>query len=92
MSDKRYYARAIGRVQGVGFRYFVKSSADVLGLTGWVKNMTDGSVTMEVQGDSELIASLWQNIQAGNGFIKVSELSIEEIAGLAEYSSFDIRH
>ena len=40
----RYFGRATGRVQGVGFRMFVQQHASELGLTGWVRNMEDGSV------------------------------------------------
>ena len=39
-----------GRVQGVGFRWHARHAALALGLTGWVKNEYDGSVTMEIQG------------------------------------------
>lgn len=39
-----------GRVQDVGFRYFSVYKARLLGLAGWVKNLDDGSVEMEVQG------------------------------------------
>ena len=39
-----------GRVQGVGFRYYAVQKANQLGLTGWVKNLYDGSVEMEVEG------------------------------------------
>ena len=39
-----------GRVQGVGFRYRAMNIAQMLGLTGWVKNRWDGKVEMEVQG------------------------------------------
>ena len=44
-----------GRVQGVGFRYYAVQKANQLGLTGWVKNLYDGSVEMEVEGQEELI-------------------------------------
>lgn len=47
-----------GRVQGVGFRYYVVQKANQLGLTGWVKNLYDGSVEMEVEGQEELIDQL----------------------------------
>ena len=46
----RIHARVSGRVQGVGFRYFVKEHAERLNLTGWVKNRPDGDVELEVQG------------------------------------------
>ena len=47
-----------GRVQGVGFRYYAVQKANQLGLTGWVKNLYDGSVEMEVEGQEELIYQL----------------------------------
>ena len=47
-----------GYVQGVGFRYYAKHKAEQLRLTGWVKNLCDGSVEMEVQGMEEGIDML----------------------------------
>ena len=47
-----------GRVQGVGFRYYAVQKANQLGLTGWGKNLYDGSVEMEVEGQEELIDQL----------------------------------
>lgn len=47
-----------GRVQGVGFRYRALYKAKELGLTGWVRNEWDGTVTMEVQGTEEKIERL----------------------------------
>lgn len=47
-----------GRVQGVGFRYYAVQKANQLGLTGWVKNLYDGSVEMEVEGQEKLIDQL----------------------------------
>ena len=44
-----YRAVACGRVQGVGFRYYVLRTANALGLDGWVKNRDDGSVEMVVR-------------------------------------------
>ena len=47
-----------GRVQGVGFRYYAVQKANQLGLTGWVRNLSDGSVEMEVEGQEPLIDQL----------------------------------
>lgn len=47
-----------GRVQGVGFRYYAVQKANQLELTGWVKNLYDGSVEMEVEGQEEVIDQL----------------------------------
>lgn len=76
--DKRYFAIAEGRVQGVGFRYFTQKSAEQLGLTGWVRNMNDGTVQLEAQGAEEKTAQLFAKIKKGNMFIRVDRLEIEE--------------
>ena len=52
-----------GSVQGVGFRYRAQYAAQLLDLTGWVENEDDGSVTLEVQGDPEKFAQLFERIQ-----------------------------
>ena len=51
----RRHIRFTGRVQGVGFRYQAKRAADIAGCTGWVRNESDGSVTMEIQGSRSRI-------------------------------------
>ena len=51
-----------GRVQGVGFRYHSTYKANLLKLTGWVRNCYDGSVEMEVQGDPAAIAALLERL------------------------------
>ena len=58
MSIKRKRIIFSGRVQGVGFRYRAAYAAESLGLTGWVKNEWDETVSMEVQGEEELIDKL----------------------------------
>ncbi len=88
----RYFGRATGRVQGVGFRYFVQQNAEELGVKGWVKNMVDGSVTMELQGTVEQIHEMEQRIRQGNFFVKVKELVLEEREALEEDQSFEIRY
>ena len=51
-----------GRVQGVGFRYTAKRLALSLGLTGWVKNEYNGTVSMEVQGEEAAIYRLMEGL------------------------------
>jgi acylphosphatase len=48
----RFRALVRGRVQGVGFRWFVMQEADALGLSGWVRNLSDGSVEVEAEGEN----------------------------------------
>ena len=88
----RYFGTATGRVQGVGFRIFVQQNALELGITGWVKNMDDGTVTMEVQGTQEAIDRLEAIIREGNYFIKVQSFGLEVRDVIAMERRFDIRY
>lgn len=65
-----------GRVQGVGFRFFCKYQSTMLSLTGYAKNLDDGKVKIEVQGEEISINKFKNAILKGNGFCKV--LSIDE--------------
>ncbi len=88
----RFFGRATGRVQGVGFRYFVQQNAEELGVKGWVKNMPDGSVTMELQGTEEKIHEMEERIRRGNFFVKVRELELEAREPIQEDKPFEIRY
>lgn len=91
MTNKiRQAGRAHGRVQGVGFRFFVQTEAKKRGVTGWVKNMDDGTVTMEIQGTPEQLQSLTDRISKGNGFAKVSQLDLENIEVVSNELKFGI--
>ncbi|MBR4904484.1 MAG: acylphosphatase [Selenomonadaceae bacterium] len=87
----RKAGRAVGRVQGVGFRVFVRNSAKDCGVTGWVKNMNDGSVTMELQGASAVIETLIDKIKTGRGRIKVNEFELSDLPVVEGEKSFAIR-
>ena len=68
-----------GRVQGVGFRWFVKRTANDLGIVGWAKNSDEGSVEMEAQGhaeDMELFISL---VREGPRWAIVEDIAWSEI-------------
>ncbi|MBR4152820.1 MAG: acylphosphatase [Selenomonadaceae bacterium] len=88
----RKAGRAEGRVQGVGFRFFVQSNAKAMGITGWVKNMSDGSVTMELQGEPEIVDRLIAKIQKGNDWIRVTNFELEDMAVVAGENKFAIRY
>ena len=89
----RYFAKASGRVQGVGFRMYVRENASRLGIRGWVMNMSDGTVDMEVQGPSDKVDKLFEIIQEGNYFIKVTEFHIEkQNPVMPPESGFQIRY
>ena len=88
----RYFGLASGRVQGVGFRFFVQQNSQELGLTGWVRNMSDGTVTMEVQGEQASVDELERRLKAGNAFIKVKSLTLEAKDVVPGESGFSIRY
>ena len=88
----RRYACAAGRVQGVGFRMFVRQQAVMNDITGWVMNMSDGTVTMELQGAQRDIDAAFAAIRAGNMFVRVERLDIEPRDPLADDRDFSIRY
>jgi acylphosphatase len=88
----RYFGTATGRVQGVGFRMFVQQNAMELGITGWVKNMSDGTVTMELQGPQAAIDRLEAVIREGNYFIKVQSFGLEVRDVVAMEQRFEIHY
>ena len=78
MKKVRKHFYFYGNVQGVGFRSRARWMASGLGLTGWVKNEWDGSVEMEVQGQTFDIQELLKRIQEQN-WIEVSDMEITDI-------------
>ena len=85
MAEIRKHIQFCGRVQGVGFRYKAKYLAQSLGLTGWVKNEWDGSVTMEIQGRSMMIEKMLENLNRDRyiviDWIDGREIPLEEERG-----------
>ncbi len=80
-----------GRVQGVGFRYFTYSIANKYGLRGWVRNLSDGSVEVMVQGEEARIENLRKYLLRGNMFIKVGKIQ-EKTLEAEGFSGFEIRY
>lgn len=67
-----------GKVQGVGFRYSAAMLANELGLTGWVKNLANGTVEMQVQGSTQLIDKLVEGL-LDNQFIEIDRIDDQKI-------------
>lgn len=76
-TERRRYT-ITGQVQGVGFRYRARYAAQTLGLTGWVQNEDDGSVTLEVQGDPDKFMSLFAMIQKSD-YIQITGIHQKDI-------------
>jgi len=63
-SERRAY-RVVGRVQGVGFRWWTRRTATALGLGGWARNEADGSVVVHASGSSEALDRLEEALGRG---------------------------
>lgn len=79
-----------GRVQGVGFRYFVEKHAQRLGLCGYAKNLGDGTVEVIAAGDAKSIDELAGYLREGPRLAVVSKLHQEQ-APQGAYQSFRVR-
>jgi acylphosphatase len=63
-----------GRVQGVGYRYFVQREADTLGVTGFVRNLPDGSVEVVAEAADGVLDRLEARLRQGPSFARVASL------------------
>lgn len=86
---KRYLVR--GRVQGVGFRWFVEREAHMLGLAGWVRNNHDGGVEVLAQGTREQLSGLHSRLREGPRAARVDSVEVSEASPTAGLSSFRIQ-
>ena len=82
--------RFYGQVQGVGFRYHASMAARSLGLTGWVRNEYDGTVTMEAQGPEPLLTQLVSQLQ-GDRYIDIDGVEMKEIPEREDERGFRVR-
>lgn len=91
MSEKkRKHLTFYGSVQGVGFRYRARHAAGLLGLTGWVRNEFDGSVTMEIQGTEEEIDQVVAMISQGR-YVRIDSMDVKTIPLLEDERDFRSR-
>jgi len=79
-----------GRVQGVGFRYFVMRQAQAERLGGYVRNLPDGRVEFLLQGTADSVARVIEQIRKGPTHARVSELCLNESNDIAAAAEFFI--
>jgi len=77
-----------GRVQGVGFRFFVQRTGTRLGLTGDVCNLPDGTVQIIAEGAPEVLAGFIREVKQGPPAAHVDRLEVHEVAVSGRYKSF----
>lgn len=90
MIDKQHYKIYItGHVQGVGFRWSAAGEAHKLGICGFVKNLSDGSVYIEAEGSTEQLNSFVGWCRKGPGFGFVESVNLETLPPV-NYTDFRI--
>jgi len=80
-----------GRVQGVGFRYFVLRCAEARSLRGYVRNLHDGRVEFLLQGPESTVAEVIERIREGPPASRVDDLSLSQAVELPLEARFSIR-
>ena len=84
----RYIVR--GRVQGVGFRWFDEREAHILGISGWVRNNSDGSVEVLAQGTREQLLGLRSRLRQGPRAARVDDVEEFEAKPVSGLNTFRI--
>lgn len=89
-SHIRIHVTISGKVQGVWFRASAKEQADRLGLTGWVRNLSDGRVEVMAVGSQDDINAFREWLKQGPTLAQVTHFEFEELPW-EEYNNFEVR-
>ena len=80
-----------GRVQGVGFRWFVEREAHILGIAGWVRNRSDGTVEVLAMGTRNQLSGLRSRLREGPRAARVDDVEESEAEAVTGLNSFRIQ-
>jgi acylphosphatase len=86
---RRFQVR--GRVQGVGFRWFVEREAHILQVAGWVRNNPDGTVEVLAQGTRDQLAGLHSRLREGPRAARIDDVEVSDAEPERGLISFQIR-
>jgi acylphosphatase len=75
---KSVYIKVGGKVQNVGFRFYTRKTAVSLGICGFVKNMRDGSVYIEAEGEADAVRAFIHWCKKGPEWARVAEMQVED--------------
>jgi acylphosphatase len=79
-----------GRVQGVGFRWFAESAAARDGLHGWVRNLPDGRVEAQAEGEADAVERFERALRRGPGAARVDEVDVESVMPTGRDTGFSV--
>lgn len=91
MSKTKKHLKITGRVQGVGFRYFTRQNARQLNITGWVKNMADGSVETVISGKEQNVSKMKDRLKKGPPSAKVDHITELDADVDKSYTEFSVK-
>ena len=91
MSRASFHAIVSGLVQGVSYRHFVLRNAQMLGLFGYAKNLDDGSVEVEAEGEEAQLEQLIAKLKVGPCEARVDDVDITWSQDIGKYRRFAIR-
>jgi acylphosphatase len=80
-----------GRVQGVGFRYYVQDHASVEGVHGYVRNLPDGRVEALIEGDEESVVRVERALRRGPSGAQIDDVVVESAVPSGRATGFSIR-
>ncbi len=84
------HLRIEGRVQGVGYRAWVEAMANEIGVVGWARNLSDGTVEAVVEGEAEKVAAFVEAAWRGPSSSRVSDIILED-AAIEGHACFSVR-
>jgi acylphosphatase len=87
---KRLHAQVSGHVQGVNFRYYTRVTANEIGLTGWVRNRTDGTVEVIAEGTQQQLEKFLRFLNRGPVSAIVSHVHTDWLPATGEFADFQI--
>jgi len=79
-----------GRVQGVGFRWFAESAAAREGVHGWIRNLPDGRVEAQAEGDAEALERLERALRQGPPAARVETVDVDALAPTGRQTGFSV--
>ncbi|HIE29165.1 TPA: acylphosphatase [Candidatus Poribacteria bacterium] len=89
---KQYHILVSGWVQGVGFRYFARARAMMLGIKGYVRNLRSGQVEVVAEGSKSDLETFVHYLRRGPEFSRVTDVKIEEQPYSGRYHNFRVRY
>lgn len=90
MTEKACKIRVVGIVQGVGYRFFTQDKAREYGLTGYVKNVYDGSVEVYAEGDTDILRKFIEDLRRGPHMARVQAVDSDWLDAERQYEAFTI--